>query len=58
MPSTAHAPFGGSKESGFGQEGGRQSVEEYLDTKYVSLEGVADLRVLYSLESMRSHIAA
>jgi len=41
MPSTAQAPFGGLKESGFGREGGRQGIEEYLDTKYVSLGGVA-----------------
>jgi succinate-semialdehyde dehydrogenase/glutarate-semialdehyde dehydrogenase len=40
-PSTAQAPFGGLKESGFGREGGRQGIEEYLDTKYVSLGGVA-----------------
>lgn len=36
-PSTAQAPFGGLKESGFGREGGQQGVEEYLDTKYISL---------------------
>ena len=41
MPSTAQAPFGGLKESGFGREGGRQGIEEHLDTKYVSLGGVA-----------------
>ena len=41
MPSTAQAPFGGLKESGFGREGGHQGLEEYLDTKYVSLGGIA-----------------
>ena len=41
MPSTAQAPFGGLKESGFGREGGHQGIEEYLDTKYVSLGGMA-----------------
>jgi succinate-semialdehyde dehydrogenase / glutarate-semialdehyde dehydrogenase len=41
MPSTAQAPFGGLKESGFGREGGRQGIEEYLDTKYVSLGGIS-----------------
>lgn len=41
MPSTAQAPFGGVKESGFGREGGRQGIEEYLDVKYVSLGGIA-----------------
>ncbi|MBA3792805.1 MAG: NAD-dependent succinate-semialdehyde dehydrogenase [Rubrobacter sp.] len=41
LPSVAQAPFGGLKESGFGREGGHQGIEEYLDTKYVSLGGVA-----------------
>ena len=41
MPSTAQAPFGGMKESGVGREGGHQGIEEYLDTKYVSLGGIA-----------------
>ena len=40
MPSTAQAPFGGLKESGVGREGGHQGIEEYLDTKYVSLGGI------------------
>ena len=40
MPSTAQAPFGGLKESGFGREGGSIGIEEYLDIKYVSLGGV------------------
>jgi len=40
LPSTAQAPFGGLKESGFGREGGHQGIEEYLDTKYVSLGGL------------------
>lgn len=35
-PSTAQAPFGGWKHSGFGREGGRYAMEEYLETKYVS----------------------
>ncbi len=43
MPSTAQAPFGGLKESGFGREGGHQGIEEYLDTKYISLGGVANV---------------
>jgi succinate-semialdehyde dehydrogenase / glutarate-semialdehyde dehydrogenase len=41
LPSTAQAPFGGLKESGFGREGGHQGIEEYLDVKYVSLGGIA-----------------
>ncbi len=40
LPSTSQAPFGGLKESGFGREGGHQGIEEYLDTKYVSLGGI------------------
>ncbi len=33
--SAAQAPFGGVKESGFGREGGRAGLAEYLQTKYV-----------------------
>jgi succinate-semialdehyde dehydrogenase / glutarate-semialdehyde dehydrogenase len=36
-PSTAQAPFGGVKLSGFGREGGRYVMHEYLDIKYVSI---------------------
>jgi len=35
--STAVAPFGGVKESGFGREGSRYGIEEYLDLKYLCL---------------------
>ncbi|MEJ5945955.1 NAD-dependent succinate-semialdehyde dehydrogenase [Pseudokineococcus basanitobsidens] len=31
------APFGGVKASGLGREGGRVGIEEYLETKYVSV---------------------
>ncbi|MGI8492966.1 MAG: NAD-dependent succinate-semialdehyde dehydrogenase [Acidimicrobiales bacterium] len=31
------APFGGVKQSGFGREGGREGIEEYLAVKYVSV---------------------
>jgi len=41
LPSTAQAPFGGLKESGFGREGGHYGIEEYLDVKYVSLGGIS-----------------
>ena len=40
MPSTAQAPFGGLKESGYGREGGSEGIEEYLDVKYISLGGM------------------
>ena len=33
------APFGGVKQSGLGREGGREGIEEYLETCYV---GIAD----------------
>ena len=35
-PSTAQAPFGGMKQSGFGREGGKYVMDEYLEVKYVS----------------------
>ena len=38
--SAVQAPFGGVKQSGIGREGGPLGVEEYLDTKYVSLGGL------------------
>lgn len=31
------APFGGVKQSGFGREGGREGIDEYLETKYVGM---------------------
>ena len=34
--STAQAPFGGVKASGFGREGGRYVMDEYTTIKYVS----------------------
>jgi succinate-semialdehyde dehydrogenase/glutarate-semialdehyde dehydrogenase len=37
MVSNAAAPFGGVKQSGFGREGGREGIEEYLETKYCAL---------------------
>jgi succinate-semialdehyde dehydrogenase/glutarate-semialdehyde dehydrogenase len=33
----AGAPFGGVKQSGFGREGGREGIEEYLAIKYVAI---------------------
>jgi succinate-semialdehyde dehydrogenase / glutarate-semialdehyde dehydrogenase len=35
--STPSAPFGGVKESGLGREGGRTGIEEFLETKYLSV---------------------
>jgi len=37
---TEVAPFGGVKESGLGREGSKYGIEEYLETKYVSLGGI------------------
>ena len=37
MVSNAAAPFGGVKASGFGREGGREGIEEYLETKYIAM---------------------
>jgi succinate-semialdehyde dehydrogenase/glutarate-semialdehyde dehydrogenase len=33
--STEVAPFGGVKQSGIGREGGRQGIEDFLETKYI-----------------------
>jgi succinate-semialdehyde dehydrogenase/glutarate-semialdehyde dehydrogenase len=38
---TPEAPFGGTKESGLGKEGGHQGIEDYLDTKYVCIGGLS-----------------
>lgn len=35
--SNVAAPFGGVKASGFGREGGFEGIEEFLETKYVSV---------------------
>jgi succinate-semialdehyde dehydrogenase/glutarate-semialdehyde dehydrogenase len=35
--SSAHIPFGGIKESGFGREGSRYGLEDYLNLKYICL---------------------
>ncbi len=37
---TVEAPFGGVKESGLGKEGGSQGLEDYLETKYVCIDGI------------------
>lgn len=38
--SNASAPFGGIKESGYGREGSRHGIEDYLTLKYLCLGGV------------------
>ncbi|WP_281826049.1 NAD-dependent succinate-semialdehyde dehydrogenase [Jannaschia rubra] len=37
---TVEAPFGGVKESGLGKEGGSQGLDDYLEVKYVCIDGV------------------
>jgi succinate-semialdehyde dehydrogenase / glutarate-semialdehyde dehydrogenase len=36
--SCAAAPFGGVKGSGFGRTGGREGLDDYLETSYVAIE--------------------
>lgn len=36
--STVEAPFGGIKHSGFGREGSKYGIDEYLELKYLCLE--------------------
>lgn len=38
--STEVAPFGGMKESGFGREGSKYGVEDYLEIKYMLMGGL------------------
>lgn len=38
--STELAPFGGIKESGFGREGSRYGIDEYLEIKYSLMSGL------------------
>ncbi|MFB9276871.1 NAD-dependent succinate-semialdehyde dehydrogenase [Cohnella cellulosilytica] len=38
VPTTVQGPFGGVKESGIGREGGPDSVADYLETKFVSIQ--------------------
>lgn len=40
VPSAAHAPFGGMKESGIGREGGLEGMDPFLETKYISIGGL------------------
>ena len=38
--STEVAPFGGMKESGFGREGSKYGIDDYLEVKYLLMAGV------------------
>ncbi|WP_413113222.1 NAD-dependent succinate-semialdehyde dehydrogenase [Thaumasiovibrio sp. DFM-14] len=38
--SSAVAPFGGVKQSGYGREGAQEGLDEYLDTKYLCFGGL------------------
>lgn len=42
VASTAETPFGGSKDSGYGREGGSHAIRDYLDTKFVNVAMPAD----------------
>jgi succinate-semialdehyde dehydrogenase/glutarate-semialdehyde dehydrogenase len=36
-PTSAAAPFGGTKECGLGREGGPQGINGYLDSKLIGI---------------------
>lgn len=38
MMSNAAAPFGGTKLSGLGREGGKDGIEEFLESKYIAIK--------------------
>ncbi|MQB07971.1 NAD-dependent succinate-semialdehyde dehydrogenase [Agrobacterium tumefaciens] len=40
--STEVAPFGGVKQSGFGREGSKYGMDDFLSMKYVCMGGIAD----------------
>ena len=40
--SAANAPFGGLKESGFGREGSKYGIEDYLEIKYLCVAGIEE----------------
>lgn len=43
VASTAETPFGGSKDSGYGREGGPHAIRDYLDTKFVNVAMPTDV---------------
>jgi succinate-semialdehyde dehydrogenase/glutarate-semialdehyde dehydrogenase len=40
--SSAMIPFGGVKESGFGREGSRYGINDYINLKYVCLSDLSE----------------
>ena len=40
--SAANVPFGGVKESGFGREGSKYGMEDYLEIKYLCMGGIKE----------------
>jgi succinate-semialdehyde dehydrogenase/glutarate-semialdehyde dehydrogenase len=42
--STAVAPFGGVKESGFGREGSKYGMEDYMEIKYLCMGGIKEIK--------------
>ena len=42
LVSTAVAPFGGVKESGFGREGSKYGMDDYLEVKYLCMGGIKE----------------
>ncbi len=38
VASLAETPFGGTKQSGFGREGGFLGIRDYLDAKFTNME--------------------
>ena len=36
------APFGGVKESGFGREGSKYGLDDYLELKYICIGGIGE----------------
>ena len=40
MVSNPTAPFGGVKQSGYGREGSKYGLDDYMDIKYLCLGGL------------------
>jgi len=41
MISAENIPFGGVKQSGFGREGSKYGLDDYTNTKYICMGGIA-----------------